>query len=139
MLPPKTMAWPLDPLTVPLLPAFAGAGIRLARRNVTRRGAAVVGNLAAMSQIALVVGAALLVYLALRVVQIKRPSLPFLIAYPAFVLIFAGGGVALFIGLSHAAARLGYGSEDPAAMVAIFGGTALGLLVLSWIARRAIG
>lgn len=92
-----------------------------------------------MSQIALVVGAALLVYLALRVVQIKRPSLPFLIAYPVFVLVFAGGGVALFIGLSHVVARLGYFGDDPVALVAIFGGTAVGLLVLSWIARRAIG
>lgn len=92
-----------------------------------------------MSQIVLVVGAALLVYLALRVVQIKRRSLPFLIAYPVFVLIFVGGGVALFIGLSHIVAGLGYSGEDPAAMVGIFGGTGLGLLVLSWVARRAIG
>lgn len=95
--------------------------------------------LAAMSQLVPVVAAALLVYLALRVVQIKRPSLPFVAAYPAFVLIFAGGGVALFIGLSNLAVRLGYGAEDPAAMVGVFGGTALGLWVLSWIARRAIG
>jgi hypothetical protein len=92
-----------------------------------------------MSQIVLVVGVALLVYLALRVVQIKRRSLPFLIAYPVFVLIFAGGGVAAFVGLSHAAARAGYSGEDPAVMVAIFGGTGLALLLLSWIARRVIG
>jgi hypothetical protein len=92
-----------------------------------------------MSPIVLAVAAALLGYLALRVTQIKRPSLPFLVAYPAFVLIFIGGGMALFVGLSHVAARLGYGSEDPAAMVGVFGGTALGLWLLSWIARRAIG
>lgn len=91
-----------------------------------------------MSQLALVIGAALLVYLALRVVKIKRASLPFLIAYPVFVLIFVGGGAALFIGLSHAAVALGYGAKDPAALMAIYGGTALGLLVLSWVARRVI-
>lgn len=101
--------------------------------------AADVGILVSMSQIVLAVAAALLVYLGLRVMQIKRPSLPFLVAYPVFVLIFVGGGLALFVGLSHVAARLGYGSEDPAAMVGVFGGTALGLWVLSWIARRAIG
>jgi len=92
-----------------------------------------------MSQIVLVVGTALLVYLALRVVQIKRPSLPFLIAYPVFVLIFVGGGLVAFVALSRAVAALGYGSEEPAAMVGIFGGTALALLILSWAARRAIG
>jgi len=100
--------------------------------------AADVGILAPMSQIVLAVAAALLVYLALRVMQIKRPSLPFLVAYPAFVLIFVGGGLALFVGLSHVAARLGYTGEDPAALVGVFGGTAVGLLALSWIARRAI-
>jgi hypothetical protein len=100
---------------------------------------AVVGIVAVMSQIVLAVAAALLVYLGLRVAQIKRPSLPFLVAYPAFVLIFFGGGLALFVGLSHVAARLGYGSEDPAAMIGVFGGTAVGLWLLSWIARRAIG
>lgn len=92
-----------------------------------------------MTPIVIAVAAALLLYLALRVAQIKRPSLPFLVAYPVFVLIFVGGGLVLFVGLSQIAARLGYGSEDPAAMVGVFGGTGLGLLLLSWIARRAIG
>jgi hypothetical protein len=92
-----------------------------------------------MSQIALIVGVALLAYLALRVVQIKRASLPFLVAYPAFLLIFVGGGAGLFVGLSHAVAALGYSGEDPVALVAIYGGTAVGLLALSWMARRVIG
>jgi hypothetical protein len=91
-----------------------------------------------MSQIALVIGVALLAYLALRVVQIKRASLPFLIAYPIFLLIFVGGGVALFIGLSHGVAALGYTGEHPVGLAAIYGGTALGLLFLGWMARRVI-
>lgn len=95
--------------------------------------------LRAMSPVFLIVGAALLVYLALRVAQMKRRSLPFLIAYPLFVLIFLGGGLATFVGMSHVAARLGLSAEDPAAMALVFGTTGLALLALSWIARRAIG
>jgi len=93
----------------------------------------------AMSQIVLAVGAALLAYFALRVVQMKRPSMPFLIAYPVFVVILVGGGVATFVGLAHVAAALGYSSEDPAALAGILGGTGICLLFLWWAARRAIG
>jgi hypothetical protein len=126
-------------MVIDRVPPSARRGIRLARRNVTRGKAAGVGILATMSQVVLVVGVALLAYLALRVVQIKRASLPFLIAYPVFVLILAGGGLAVFVGLSNAAAALGYGAEDPVAMVAVFGLTGVALLILSWVARRTIG
>lgn len=70
-----------------------------------------------MTQFALVALVALALYFALRVARIKRPSMPFLVAYPLFVLILVGGGVAVFVGASNAAA---------------------GLLVLWSIAKRAV-
>jgi hypothetical protein len=92
-----------------------------------------------MSQIVLAVGAALLAYFALRVVQIKRRSMPFLIAYPLFVAILVGGGLVTFIVLAHVAAAFGYNGEDPVALAGILGGTGFCLLFLWWAARRAIG
>lgn len=92
-----------------------------------------------MSQILLAVTAALFAYFALRVVQMKRPSMPFLIAYPVFLLIMVGGGLVAFIALSYAAATFGYNSEDAAALAGILGGTGFCLLLLWWVARRAIG
>lgn len=88
-----------------------------------------------MTQIAWAAVAALLLYFALRVAQMKR-SLPFLIAYPLFVLILVGGGIALFVGTSWVAAMMKLGKE--AALIAIYGVTVLGLFVLWWLARRAI-
>jgi hypothetical protein len=91
-----------------------------------------------MTQYAWVALAALLLYFALRVWRLKRPTLPFLIAYPLFVAILVGGALATFIGASRTAASLGYGAEDPVAMFGIFGVTGLASLVLWWIARRII-
>jgi len=83
--------------------------------------------------------AALLLYLALRVVQMKRGSMPFLIAYPLFVLILVGGGVGVFLAASHVALAYGYTGEDSVALAGIFGVTGLCLLPLWWLARRVIG
>ena len=91
-----------------------------------------------MSHYALVALAALLVYFALRVWRLKRRSLPFVVAYPVFVAILLGGGAIVFIGTSRLAASLGYAAQDPMAMVAVFGATGFALLVLWWIASRAI-
>jgi hypothetical protein len=88
-----------------------------------------------MSLIAWLAVAALLLYFALRVAQMKR-SMPFLIAYPLFVLILVGGGIAVFIGMSWVAAFLGLGKE--AALGTVYGVTALSLFVLWRLARRAI-
>jgi len=81
---------------------------------------------------------ALLLYLALRVVQMKRRSIPFLLAYPLFVLIFFGGGIGVFLGASHAAAMRGYTSEDPIVLALVMVATGASLLPLWWIARRVI-
>ncbi|MBL9096495.1 MAG: hypothetical protein JNK07_06160 [Alphaproteobacteria bacterium] len=86
--------------------------------------------------VTIMVGAVLL-YLALRVVQMKRPSMPFLIAYPLFVVILLGGGVALFVGFSWGAVLLDLGHE--ASLAYSYGLTALGLFVLWRVARRVIG
>jgi hypothetical protein len=83
--------------------------------------------------------AALLAYLALRVVQMKRKTMPFVLAYPIFVLILVGGGVAVFLAGSRVALVYGYNGEDTVALAAIFGVTGLCLLPLWWLARRAIG
>jgi hypothetical protein len=93
--------------------------------------------IAPMSQLAYGIVAAVLLYLALRVAQMKRTGMPFLIAYPLFVLIFAGGGIALFIGFSWGAVLLGLGRE--ASLAYSYGLTAIGLFVLWRIARRVIG
>ena len=88
-----------------------------------------------MTQIAWAAVGALLLYFALRVAQMKR-SLPFLIAYPLFVLILVGGGIAVFIGTSWAATLLGLSRE--AGLIAIYGVTALSLFALWFLARWAI-
>jgi hypothetical protein len=92
-----------------------------------------------MSQVMLVALAAFLVYLALRVVRMKRRSLPFVIAYPVFVLVFLGGSVATFVAAGHGAVRLGLQSGDPQLIVAVYGTTALAAVVLWFVARRLIG
>jgi hypothetical protein len=91
-----------------------------------------------MSQFAWVALAALLLYFALRVWRLKRPSLPFLIAYPLFVAVLLGGALATFVAASRAAASFGYTAEDPIALAGVFGVTGLASLVLWWIARRTI-
>lgn len=90
-----------------------------------------------MQYLVYIMAGAVLLYLALRVVQMKRESLPFLIAYPLFVLIFVGGGMALFVGFGWGASALGFGRE--ASLAYTYGLTALGLFVLWRIARRIIG
>lgn len=90
-----------------------------------------------MSQVVLIALGALLIYFALRVVQMKRSGLSFFLAYPMFVLILVGGGVAVFVGTSWIAVLLGLGKE--ASLAAIYGVTALSLFLLWWLARRAIG
>lgn len=92
---------------------------------------------ATMSQFAYGIAAAVLLYLVLRVAQMKRAGMPFLIAYPLFVLILVGGGVALFVGFGWGAVALGLGRE--ASLAYTFGLTAVGLFVLWRIARRVIG
>jgi hypothetical protein len=88
-----------------------------------------------MTQITWAAVGALLLYFALRVAQMKR-SLPFLIAYPLFVLILVGGGIAVFVGTSWIAVILNLGKE--AALIAVYGVTVLSLFVLWWLARWAI-
>ena len=78
----------------------------------------------------------LALYLALRVVQMKRPSMPFIVAYPLFVLIFVGGATALFIGASNAAVALRL--EREFALAFTYGLTVVALFVLWRIARRLI-
>lgn len=89
-----------------------------------------------MTQFALVALLALALYLALRVARIKRPSMPFLVAYPLFVLVLVGGGVAVFVGMSQVAAAYGLGRE--AGLAAIYGATAVSLLILWFIAKRIV-
>lgn len=90
-----------------------------------------------MTQFALIAVVALALYLALRVGRIKRPSMPFLVAYPLFVLILVGGGVAVFVGMSNVAVAYGLGREE--GLAAIYGSTALALLILWFIAKRVVG
>lgn len=89
-----------------------------------------------MTQFALVALGALLLYLALRVVQMKRRSMPFLVAYPLFVIVFLGGGVGMFVGASRLVAELRLGQE--LAPAAVYGATALTLVILWLVARRLI-
>lgn len=89
-----------------------------------------------MSQMVYLLAPLVLLYLALRVVQMKREGMPFLIAYPLFVLIFAGGGMALFVGFGWGATVLGLGRE--ASLAYTYGLTAIGLVVLWRVARRVI-
>jgi hypothetical protein len=79
---------------------------------------------------------ALALYLLLRVVQMKRRSLPFIVAYPVFVLVFVGGGIAIFVGASHTAVVLRLGHE--VALAFVYGLTLLALFPLWRIARRLI-
>jgi hypothetical protein len=79
---------------------------------------------------------ALALYLALRVLQVKRPSMPFVLAYPLFVLIFAGGGVAIFVVAGHSAAALRL--ERELALAFTYGLTTVALFLLWRIARRLI-
>lgn len=88
-----------------------------------------------MSQFAWGAVAALLLYFALRVATMKR-SMPFVFAYPLFVLILLGGGIALFVATSWA--LVFFPVEREVALIAIFGVTAVGLFPLWWLARRAI-
>jgi len=92
-----------------------------------------------MSQVALIALAAFLVYLALRVARMRRRSLPFLLAYPLFVLIFVGGSLATFVAAGYGVAQLGFPEEDPRLLIGVYGATLLGAAVLWLIARRAIG
>jgi ABC-type antimicrobial peptide transport system permease subunit len=89
-----------------------------------------------MSQVLLVAIGALLVHFAYRVAQMKRQGMPFLIAYPVFVLIVLGGGVGLFVGAGWAAVAVGLPKE--AALVVVYGVTAAGLIALWFVARRII-
>ncbi|MEQ1865847.1 MAG: hypothetical protein ABL996_14510 [Micropepsaceae bacterium] len=89
-----------------------------------------------MSQVLLVAIGALLVHFAYRVVRMKRDGMPFLVAYPVFVLVVLGGGVGLFVGAGWAAVALRLPKE--AALVAVYGVTAAGLIVLWFVARRII-
>ena len=79
---------------------------------------------------------ALLLYLALRVVQIKRRTLPFVIAYPLFVIIFLGGGVAVFVGAGWAAVALRLSRE--VSLIGVYGVTAVALVALWFVARRIV-
>ena len=91
-----------------------------------------------MSLVALAALGALLLYLALRVARMKRRSLPFVLAYPLFVLILLGGSAAIFVVASHSAVWAGLDGENPRALIGIYGMTAVGALVLWFVARRAI-
>ena len=90
-----------------------------------------------MSQFLWIVVGALLLYLALRVVQLKRASLPFVAAYPLFVAVFFGGSVAVFLGVSWVSVWLGLAHE--VSLVGVFGATSIGAVLLWIAARRMIG
>jgi hypothetical protein len=92
-----------------------------------------------MTPVVLAAAVALLLYLALRVVQMKRASLPFVAAYPLFVIILVGGGVSVFIGASFVAAAWIRDVEDTILRVGVFAVTGVCLLPLWWLARRTIG
>lgn len=89
-----------------------------------------------MTQLALIALIALMLYLALRVVQMKRPSLPFLVAYPLFVLILWGGAVVVFVVVSKVAAGLAL--EREAALIVVYGTTGIATVLLWLLARRII-
>lgn len=89
-----------------------------------------------MSQALPIAIGALLLYFALRVVQMKRASLPFLLAYPLFVVVLLGGSAGAFIGASWAVVSLGLSKE--ASLGVAFGVTALSAIALWWFARRLI-
>ncbi len=78
----------------------------------------------------------LALYLALRVVQIKRQSIPFIVAYPLFALIFVGGGTAIFVGATNAAVALQLPRD--LALAFSYGLTVVALFFLWRIARRII-
>ena len=90
-----------------------------------------------MSQFLWIAVGVLLLYFALRVVQLKRASLPFLVAYPVFVVVLLGGSAAVFLGASWAGVRLGLTKEVSLAVV--FGCTGVGVALLWIVARRLIG
>lgn len=90
-----------------------------------------------MSQFLWIAVVLLLLYLALRVVQLKRASMPFLVAYPLFVIVFFGGAVALFVAMSWLSVWLNLGKE--AALAVSFGATSAGVVLLWIVARRLIG
>lgn len=89
-----------------------------------------------MTQFALVAIVALALYLALRVARLKRPSMPFLVAYALFVLVLVGGGVATFVGMSNVV--VAYGLAREMALAATYGTTAVSLLILWFIAKRIV-
>jgi multisubunit Na+/H+ antiporter MnhB subunit len=88
-----------------------------------------------MSQFAWAALAALLLYFALRVATMKR-SMPFVFAFPLFVLILLGGGIAVFVAASWVVVLFPLGREE--ALIALLAVTAVGLFPLWWLARRAI-
>ena len=90
-----------------------------------------------MSSFVWVTIGAFLLYLALRVVQLKRASLPFLIAYPLFVTVFLGGAAGVFIAASWASAALEL--EKEMSLMVTFGATLVGVVLLWIAARRMIG
>jgi hypothetical protein len=92
-----------------------------------------------MSPVVIAAAVALFLYLALRVVQMKRKSLPFLVAYPLFVAILVGGGIAAFVGASYAAVAWVRGIDEAFVLAGVFAVTGVCLLPLWWLARRAIG
>ena len=90
-----------------------------------------------MSNLALGAFGVLLVYLGLRVVQLKRRGMPFLLAYPLFVVIFVGGSVAVFIAATNAAVAMKLNHE--VGLVFSYGMTVFALVVFWRVARRLIG
>ncbi|MBP6012328.1 MAG: hypothetical protein KBA31_08890 [Alphaproteobacteria bacterium] len=89
-----------------------------------------------MSQALPIALGALLLYFALRVVQMKRASLPFLLAYPLFIVVLLGGSVAVFLGASWAVVLLGLSKDMSLAVVG--GVTVLSVIALWRLARRLI-
>ena len=113
-----------------------GRGSHSLSQRLLSRGCFRVLNSASMSQFLWIAVGVLLLYFALRVVQMKRASLPFLIAYPLFVAVFFGGSVGVFVGMSWLSASFGLAKE--ASLLAVFGVTAVGVVLLWFVARRLI-
>lgn len=90
-----------------------------------------------MSPFLWIVVAVLLLYFALRVVQLKRSSLPFVVAYPLFVTVLLGGAVAVFVAANWVAVSLGL--ERGVSLAVVFGSTAVSVILLWLVARRLIG
>lgn len=90
-----------------------------------------------MSILALGAFGVLLVYLGLRVVQLKRSSMPFLVAYPLFVVTLVGGSFGVFIAASNAAVVMRLGHELGVAFT--YGMTIFAVIVFWRVARRLIG